>query len=873
MSCSCDVSIDEFLSIDGTMTVPEEKEQPRFDVYARPFVPQFLRSINKTAANIVACAPVRWINFGEYVQSFAGSDYLPGNIASTRQSTGQTTPAVSETTRHESSRTPTHHDGRLTAENYHAYFLTALEDEKAAQQRECEDNTLFRVPVNKSGLADPRPSIYTLHVPGLREMSLRIETGDVVQLRQLRFTNRGEIIAPPMIRDVSGNAVVLPRHAENQYDAVVWGIDRRNEVLSLRVDHMNRMSMLFNVCFTVQTARMKALRHAVTAASNTLTTEMDEAWMRSILFPESADGYYQKTLNKAVISLELYDELLNYEQVKAVNTVLNESYGPVPFIISGPPGTGKTKTIVELALQKVSDNISEHLLLCAPSDPAADTLVQRLSNHLGPRDLLRINSPSRSFPEVPGNVLPYCHVDDGMFSLPSFKDIMSRRIVVTTCRDADVLIKARLSNADLFRLEQALSASIHPDQDEQNPALHWTGLLIDEAAQATEPEALIPLGVVAPPNVHSDEKQWPKFVMAGDQHQLGPRTASKSASIQTSLFERLLNRSFYCEHPLARSKTSGGVMRPLTQEMLPILRPAFANLIRNYRSHPAILATSSSLFYNDTLEPEATVTDSLLSWPGWKRDGWPVLFTNNSFQDEVEQDGGGWYNVLEAKMACNYAKSFLVEGLLHPHEICIMSPFQAQVKLVRRFARENSMSGVNIGPLEAFQGLESKLVIICTTRTRDRFIDQDIAKGLGVIHEPKRFNVALTRAKEGLIVIGNQDVLRQDENWSAFLGFCTRNGLVEGFDIKEDLAKNGNNAVRSRLEKQLLHRMENQEAAADGAESLLNGVRRLGYVEDAEEMIWKSGVATEASLSKLRNGETAPLRHTGHRSERRSNEP
>ena len=611
---------------------------------------------------------------------------------------------------------------------------------------------------------------------------------------------------------------------------------------------MTRMSMLFNACFTVQSTRIEALRHAVTAATDALTPESEENWMRSMLFPESTDGCYQKTLNRAIISLDLYDKLLNYEQLKAVNTVLTESYGPVPFIISGPPGTGKTKTIAELALQKVSDNMSEHLFLCAPSDPAADTLVQRLGNHLGPSDLLRVNSPSRGFPEVPGSVLPYCHVDDGMFSLPALKDIMSRRIVVTTCRDAYMLIQARLSNADLFRLEQALYSSIHPDQKVQNPALHWTGLLIDEAAQATEPEALIPLPVVAPPNGYNDEQQWPIFVMAGDQHQLGPRTASKSDSMQTSLFERLLNRPFYRDHPLARSKESGGVMRPLIQEMLPILRPAFANLIRNYRSHPAILATPSFLFYNDTLEPEATSIDSLLSWPGWKRDGWPVLFTNNSFQDEIEQDGGGWYNIVEAKMACRYAKSFLDNGLVQPQEICIMSPFQAQVKVVRRFAREGSMSGVNIGPLEAFQGLESRLVIICTTRTRDRFIDQDLAKGLGVIHEPKRFNVALTRAKEGLIVIGNQDVLRQDENWTAFLAFCARNGLIEGLNIKEHLARNQEYVVISRLEKQLLHRTENQDAA-EGPGSLLNGVRQLGFAEDADHALWKSGIEVEHRLA------------------------
>jgi hypothetical protein len=91
---------------------------------------------------------------------------------------------------------------------------------------------------------------------------------------------------------------------------------------------------------------------------------------------------------------------------------------------------------------------------------------------------------------------------------------------------------------------------------------------------------------------------------------------------------------------------------------------------------------------------------------------------------------------------------------------------------------------VNIGPLEAFQGLESRIVILCTTRTRlgtvdqgrDRFVLEDQSKGLGVIGEQKKFNVAITRAKEGLIVIGNRECLSctEDEAWVEFLAFCER---------------------------------------------------------------------------------------------------
>ena len=564
------------------------------------------------------------------------------------------------------------------------------------------------------------------------------------------------------------------------------------------------------------------------------------------------DGCYQKTLNKRLLDLDLHDPLLNYEQQKAVNTVLNETYGPIPFIISGPPGTGKTKTIVELALQLVAKQNTAHLLVCAPSNPAADTLVQRMSNHLKPSELLRINAPSRTFPEVPSNILTYCHVDDGMFALPPFGELMRCKVVVTTCRDAEILVRARISNRDFCYFEQELHAAIYTGDSPVPKQLHWTSLLIDEAAQATEPEALIPLSVIAPPDEHEiPEQHLPIFVMAGDQHQLGPRTASKTSAMQTSLFERLLDKPMYRDHPLARSKQSGGVMRVLTQEMLPILRPPFANLIRNYRSHPAILATPSSLFYNDTLEPEATKTDSLLSWPYWNGRGWPVLFAHNGAPDDVEQDGGGWYNVGEAQMACRYAHSFIQTGLVQTREICIMSPFRAQVKVLRNIARAApfSMSAVSIGPLEAFQGLESRLVILCTTRTRDRSIDQDIAKGLGVIHEPKRFNVALTRAKEGLIVIGNPDVLGKDENWRAFIDFCKRNGLCEPLKADNGPSDRRGDVGVSRLERRLVHRDERDH------EGVGESVRKLGFVEDSEHSLWTSGVATEEFLRTEENRE------------------
>lgn len=91
----------------------------------------------------------------------------------------------------------------------------------------------------------------------------------------------------------------------------------------------------------------------------------------------------------------------------------------------GPPGTGKTKTVVEMALQALAKDPTSRLLLCTPSDSASDQLVQRLSKNLGPNELFRLNSPARPFPEVPDSILPFGFVEETIFSLPAFPSFSS----------------------------------------------------------------------------------------------------------------------------------------------------------------------------------------------------------------------------------------------------------------------------------------------------------------------------------------------------------------------------------------------------------------------------------------------------------------
>jgi helicase MOV-10 len=518
-------------------------------------------------------------------------------------------------------------------------------------------------------------------------------------------------------------------------------------------------------------------------------------------------------------------------------------------LISGPPGTGKTKTIVEIALQLTHNPsfLNAHILLCAPSDSAADILIRRLKEHLSIPQLLRLNAASRPIGEVPIDLLGYCYIDGetNLFLLPDFKQLMSYKIVVTTCRDADLLVQARVTNRDLVQLEKGILDALHSDgQNNLGSFLHWTALLVDEAAQAMEPEVAIPLSVVAPPATGGIGDVL--VVMAGDQGQLGPRTSSRDANLEKSLFERLFDRPLYRDHPLARKRAKARDWNPSTRTGL-MVRPPFANLFRNYRSHPAILAVPSALFYHDTLIPEATDVDNMIDWVGWRGRCWPVLFSSNLCDDEIEYDGGGWYNVNEAKKACDYALSLVQSNLIEQRDICIMSPFSAQVKLIRQTIRREpyKLGGVNIGPMEVFQGLESRVVIICTTRTRSRFLAEDRARGLGMINETRRFNVAITRAKQGLIIIGNPWILAQDPAWVALMAFCRRH------DLWEEDSQGGDGSVwmpdgaadeevekgHSSLERGLMVREEGEGGMDDRV-----------FAAGDEDGMWMAGVVAEEAF-------------------------
>ena len=142
---------------------------------------------------------------------------------------------------------------------------------------------------------------------------------------------------------------------------------------------------------------------------------------------------------------------------------------------------GKTKTLVEMILQIINHHPTAHILACAPSNTAADVIARRLAATLTPTDMFRLNGPSRTFAEVNGALLPYCHIEDDKFGLPAYDRLMRFPVIVCGMQDSRILTDAGASNGNTMRGDWEISRVIHPTRTRRIEP-HWTHLIVDEVS-------------------------------------------------------------------------------------------------------------------------------------------------------------------------------------------------------------------------------------------------------------------------------------------------------------------------------------------------------------------------------------------------------
>lgn len=355
---------------------------------------------------------------------------------------------------------------------------------------------------------------------------------------------------------------------------------------------------------------------------------------------------------------------LNAEQWAAVTHVLEGVSRPLPYIIFGPPGTGKTSTVVELIAQAVATIHPRcRVLACAPSNTAADVLCRGLARHLDPSQLLRVVAASRRKTDVDRTLHKYCIPQDGdYFAVPGDKeDIESKRVVVTTMAMASKLPYLLDLPRGFFDL-----------------------IVVDEAGQATEIDTAAVVGPLLDPKVG-------QVVLAGDPQQLGPVIQSKLAArygLDVSMLERLTRRTVYRKRPppVPTHGANGGE----DDEEEVIYDPrVLTKLVRNYRSHEMILSLPSELFYDGELRAEADpVTRSQLAqWPGLPTLGAPLIFHGVKGKDEREGTSPSWFNRSEIEVVRGYVEELLTsEPRVQPEDIGIISPVSPPLNLLCCFS-------------------------------------------------------------------------------------------------------------------------------------------------------------------------------------------
>lgn len=404
--------------------------------------------------------------------------------------------------------------------------------------------------------------------------------------------------------------------------------------------------------------------------------------------------------------------------------------------IHGPPGTGKTTTVVELIRRAVAQG--EKVLACAPSNAAVDNLLDKLlAAGLEP---VRLGHPARVAEPLRDRAL-----DLLVESHPDARQARKfAREAHALFRKADKWTKAkplpgekqslraeaRALLADADRAERLAVERVLDDARVICATL--TGLddwvlgrrrfdlaVLDEACQSTEPASWVPL------------LRCDKVVLAGDPCQLPPTILSPEAAnkgLSISLMERVM------------STLGPDVSRLLTVQ---------------YRMHAAIMGFSSAEFYrNELVAADSVVSHRLCDLPGVTADPLtetPVTFVDTAgagYDEQEEEDTDSRLNPQEAGLAARYVRRLLDAGV-RAEDIAVITPYAGQVRRLRELL---PVPGLEIDSVDGFQGREKEAVVISLVRSNP-------AGEIGFLADVRRTNVALTRARRKLVVVGDSATL------------------------------------------------------------------------------------------------------------------
>jgi len=443
--------------------------------------------------------------------------------------------------------------------------------------------------------------------------------------------------------------------------------------------------------------------------------------------------------------------VLNASQNKALNLIKDCRD---LAIVHGPPGTGKTTTLVQSILYVLKE---EHqVLVCAPSNAAVDLLVEKL--HGEGVDVVRIGHPARVTESILSNTL-----DAKMASHDDFKNLKSLRKRAEEFRSLALKYKRNFGREEreqrglmlkeskklrdeaeqlefyivnsIVSKSQVVASTLVGANNYNLKGMAFQSVFIDEAAQALEPACWIPI------------LKSQRVIFAGDHFQLPPTIKSYEAAkngLEVTLFEKSIKRNH-----------------------------ADVMLQEQYRMHEKIMNFSNHYFYKGKLQ----ANDQVHRWQVFPDDK-PVEFIDTAgtgFFEQVEQETKSSFNKEEVQLLIKHMEEYLQVVDLHGgldliSNIGIISPYKAQVGLLKeQFVERHKealtlLSRVAINTVDSFQGQERDIIYISMVRSNE--------KGeIGFLADTRRMNVAMTRARKKLVIIGDSATIGAHPFYEKFLDY------------------------------------------------------------------------------------------------------
>uniref|UniRef100_A0A0D9VVY9 DNA helicase n=1 Tax=Leersia perrieri TaxID=77586 RepID=A0A0D9VVY9_9ORYZ len=421
------------------------------------------------------------------------------------------------------------------------------------------------------------------------------------------------------------------------------------------------------------------------------------------------------------------------------------------FLLHGPPGTGKTTTIIEIILQEVKRG--SKILACAASNIAVDNIVERLSRYR--TKLVRLGHPARLLPQVLDSALDaqVLRADNSSLAgdirkemkvlnskLLKAKDKNTKRDIRKELRTLakEERKRQQLAVADVIKNADVVLSTLTGASSKKLDGTTFDLVIIDEAAQALEMACWIAL------------LKGPRCVLAGDHLQLPPTIQSAEAEkkgMGKTLFERL-------------TEAYGDQITFM--------------LTIQYRMHELIMNWSSKELYNNKIKAHSSVAEHMLyDLEEVKRSSSTeptiILIDTTGCDMEEVKDEESTMNEGEAAVSIAHAK-LLVESCVGASDIGIITPYAAQVTCLKMMRnKDNKLKDLEISTVDGFQGREKEAIIISMVRSNSK-------KEVGFLSDHRRMNVAVTRARRQCCLVCDVETVSNDKFLKRLVEYFEENG-------------------------------------------------------------------------------------------------